>query len=86
MDQLVRLHRPMQVIGGELEEACVCLGGIYAEAPADPRPCGCWGLLPPVCGSCSRRIGDSGTLRTFAAWPCDTAKAIGTHWWWTPNA
>lgn len=81
---IYRLHRPMNVLDGKLGEACPkCLGGTPepdGSTMAEPRPCGCWGRINPVCGVCAVRSVGSGHWY-WQDWPCATAVAFGVHWW-----
>ena len=72
-DAVLALHEPMANTH-PLQPACPdCLGGIYAEDPEAARPCGCWGLLPPVCGTCAVHGENSWWL---PRWPCPTVVAL----------
>jgi hypothetical protein len=69
------LHRPMTNEGNWSEPACLeCFGGIFAVDPVPGRPCGCWGLLLPVCATCAVYSPEGHWSRP--KWPCDTWKAL----------
>ncbi len=69
------LHQPMSNGLDENEPVCPeCFGGIFAVDPGPVRPCGCWGLLRPICGTCAVRH-QNGHWRRLA-WPCPTWQAL----------
>jgi hypothetical protein len=73
--ELVRaLHRPLANTWPRQDACPDCLGGMEAEDPDEERPCGCWGLSTPICGTCCD--GSSPSRRSPLQWPCPTIRAL----------
>lgn len=69
LDGAAMRHRPRQNTSG-LPDACPeCVGGKTFTGSQQARPCGCWGLSEPICGTCSQE--GSAVRRYPKFWPCE---------------